>query len=355
MRVEEANGTSDCAPCTGRPADMSTEIYVLLYTLTAAAVLLTACGNLLVIVSVCLFRQLHTPTNLLILSLAVTDFLVGILVMPFHMTRLIELCWIFGSAICEVYKLSGLHLTFVSVYNIALIAVDRYLGLSHPFQYRCLVSLNVILAAVLSIWLVSFFYNSSVLYVTNSSIRMCPGQCYYGFVQTIFISDLLITFILPCGTITVLYTRIFVTARRHAVAIRALCTQRDVTIASDKTSTMKSERKAAKILGIVVAVFLACLIKAPRSEHKAAKALSVVVGVFMAALLPYYISSMLTDFIDEQAFTIMVNCFSILFCFNSTINPVIYALFHPWFQKSVKLILTRQIFNPDSSLKNVIS
>ncbi|XP_028857898.1 trace amine-associated receptor 13c-like [Denticeps clupeoides] len=303
---------------------MSTEIYVLLYTLTAAAVLLTACGNLLVIVSVCLFRQLHTPTNLLILSLAVTDFLVGILVMPFHMTRLIELCWIFGSAICEVYKLSGLHLTFVSVYNIALIAVDRYLGLSHPFQYRCLVSLNVILAAVLSIWLVSFFYNSSVLYVTNSSIRMCPGQCYYGFVQTIFISDLLITFILPCGTITVLYTRIFVTARRHAVAIRALCTQRDVTIASDKTSTMKSERKAAKILGIVVAVFLACL-------------------------MPYFLSTVMFDLMEAQSASNIFNSLDVLFSLNSTINPIIYALFYPWFKKSIKLILTFRIFRTDPS------
>ncbi|PWA19406.1 hypothetical protein CCH79_00017164 [Gambusia affinis] len=39
----------------------------------------------------------------------------------------------------------------------------------------------------------------------------------------------------------------------------------------------------------------------------------------------------------------------LLFYFNSTLNPLIYALFYPWFRKSVKLILTLQILKSDSS------
>jgi len=43
----------------------------------------TIVGNVLVVTAVAIVRRLRTPSNLLIVSLAISDLLVGVLVMPF--------------------------------------------------------------------------------------------------------------------------------------------------------------------------------------------------------------------------------------------------------------------------------
>ncbi|KAM4730654.1 trace amine-associated receptor 13c-like [Anableps anableps] len=43
-----------------------------------------------------------------------------------------------------------------------------------------------------------------------------------------------------------------------------------------------------------------------------------------------------------------------LFYFNSCLNPVIYALFYPWFRKAIKLIFTLQILQPGSCDANIL-
>ncbi|XP_046730107.1 trace amine-associated receptor 13c-like [Silurus meridionalis] len=297
---------------------------------SAAVVLLTVCGNLLVIISVLHFKQLHTPTNMLVLSLAVSDFFIGALVMPPMLIWTIESCWIFGKSYCVVFLMTTGFLMIVSTYNIALIAVDRYVALSTPFFYTNTISVRFMRVVVYLNWSLNFAYGLALTYFNGifKTPVTCPGECFLILTEIWTVIDLVRSFIFPLSVIIILYSLVFLIAKKHATAIRELNNHTRPQTQKITSHSMKSERKAAKVLGILVAVFLACL-------------------------LPYYIYSLLGNVIEVQGE--IIHKVLTMLCLNSSINPIIYALFYPWFRKYFKLILTLQIFQTDSSLINVFS
>ncbi|XP_076874321.1 trace amine-associated receptor 13c-like [Brachyhypopomus gauderio] len=322
MNLTEVNQTANCLQFSC-PERSGSAFYVFLCMCAAVTVLLTVCGNMLIIISVCHFKQLHTPTNMLILSLAVSDFMVGLFVMPFHLSRMIESCWISGPTACVFYIFISFFVTSISIYNVALIAVDRYFAISNPFLYIEKVSVSSMCGVILAMWILLLSYNSALLYSNgNTGPIICPQLCFVMIHEIWSLVDLVFVFVIPCSAIIIFYAMVFLIAKKHATAIREINVQSKGS--NNVVDSMKSERKAAKVLSILVIVFLACLI-------------------------PYFINTLITDPIQRKSFRNVVT----LVYLNSTINPVIYALFYPWFRRCLKIILTFQIFRSDSALMNV--
>ncbi|XP_038579366.1 trace amine-associated receptor 13c-like [Micropterus salmoides] len=301
-----------------RPQAEAMFIYIVLSSIS----LLTVALNLLVIISISHFRQLHTPTNLFILSLAVSDFLVGLLVMPFQIL-LTEPCWLLGDLVCALYYLLNFITLCASVFNMVLISVDRYVAICDPLHYPTKITAKRVQVCVFLCWGYSVFYSVMFLYDNlkqPGKYNSCYGECVINIIGP---ADLVLGFIIPISAITILYVRVFVVAVSQARAMRSHIIS--VTMKHSSTVTAKkSELKAARTLGIVVAVFLMCY-------------------------CPYYCVS-LSLVIGSSTEALMI----FVAFFNSCLNPVIYALFYPWFRKSVKLIVTLEILQPHSCEANIL-
>uniref|UniRef100_A0A8C4RHT6 G-protein coupled receptors family 1 profile domain-containing protein n=1 Tax=Erpetoichthys calabaricus TaxID=27687 RepID=A0A8C4RHT6_ERPCA len=278
------------------------EVSVILYIFSACSVLLTVFGNFLVIISFSHFRQLHTPSNLLVLSLAVADFFIGGFSMPFELIKLIENCWYFGDTFCFLHSFFSFLLTSVSVSNLVLIAFDRYIAVCDPFFYSAKITIPITGIFIASSW-----------------------DCGGLYTEVWGLVDLFATFILPCSLMVSLYVKVFIVARRHLKIINSASEQINKTNKNQGNISKKSERKAAKTLGIVISVFLLCWV-------------------------PYYLCIIINSYTQIQVPFAVYSIFTSVVYFNSGMNPIIYALFYPWFQKSLKLIITCRVCSPASSL-----
>ncbi|KAM7418984.1 hypothetical protein PAMA_016209 [Pampus argenteus] len=302
---------------------------VILYMLFSSMAVLTVALNLLVIISISHFRQLHSPTNLILLSLAISDLLVGLLVMPLVTVHFIQTCWLFGDLMCGLSYIMNFTFTSASVGNMVLISIDRYVAICYPLQYPNKVTRITVEVCVCLCWACSLFYNGLLL---KDNLRQshrhkyCYGECVVVITYVSGVVDLVLTFIGPCTVIIVLYMRVFVVAVSQARAMQSHITA--AVNGTVKVTAKKSEQKAARTLGIVILVFLLCF-------------------------CPYYYPSFVGKDISNNALSwdIMVTW---LLYFNSCLNPLIYAFFYPWFRKSIKFIVTLKILERGSSQTNIL-
>ncbi|XP_066533834.1 trace amine-associated receptor 13c-like [Hoplias malabaricus] len=310
----------------------SVTVKYLLYFLLVLAIIVTVLGNSVVILSIAHFKQLHTPTNILVMSLAHADLFLGAIVMPFSMIRSVDGCWYYGENFCLFHSSFDMMLTSVSIFHLIFIATDRYEAVCHPLQYPTKITIPIAWLMVALSWIAAAGYAYGVTYSKSNIAELedyvnsvsCVGSCNLLFNALWSAVDTLICFLLPCSVMVCLYAQIFLVSRKHSRKIES------VKQCSEISQTMKHENKAAKTLGIVVGAFIFCW-------------------------MPFFMNSLTDPYINFSTPPVLFEVFWWLGYLNSTINPIIYGLFYPWFRKSLYLIVTLKIFAPHSSDTNVFA
>lgn len=307
---------SNVNPCLKIASYLPTEtpaiVCVFFHVFLGSISSVTVCGNLLVIISILYFRQLHTPTNALILSLAVADLLVGALVFPLTMEFSISSCMYHEDIFCKLRSSSDITLSTCSILNLCCISIDRYYAVCQPMAYRTKISGNLIVVMILLSWGVP----AVVAIILVGFNRAKCGQNCFSTVVLGKIVIVLITFYLPLLVMICIYLKIFFVAQRQVHSIQSM--------KNSNASVSKMERKATRTLAIVMGVFLLCWLPS---------FLCTTVITFSNATMP----GPLLEILNWLALS------------NSTFNPFIYALFYRWFRTAFKMIISGKIILGDFS------
>ncbi|XP_076130198.1 dopamine receptor D1b [Alosa pseudoharengus] len=312
-------------------------------------ILTTLLGNTLVCAAVTKFRHLRTKvTNFFVISLAISDLLVAILVMPWKAATEIVGFWPFG-AFCNVWVAFDIMCSTASILNLCVISVDRYWAISSPFRYERKMTPKVAFVMISVAWtlsvLISFIpvqlnwhkaQTTSYSELNGTYVDIPPDNCDSSLNRTYAISSSLISFYIPVAIMIVTYTRIYRIAQVQIRRISAL--ERAAESAKNRHSGTGNSVAAESESSFKMSF---------KRETKVLKTLSVIMGVFVCCWLPFFILNCMVPFCepDNEGGSdfpcISSTTFDVFVWFgwaNSSLNPIIYA-FNADFRKAFSILL----------------
>ncbi|XP_004385969.1 D(1B) dopamine receptor [Trichechus manatus latirostris] len=309
-------------------------------------ILWTLLGNVLVCAAIVRSSHLRAKmTNVFIVSLALSDLCVALLVMPWKAVAEVAGYWPFG-AFCNVWVAFDITCSTASILNLCVISVDRYWAISRPFRYEHKMTQRVALVMVGLAWALSILIAfipvqlnwhrdkagtwggvdppSNLANVTAWDEAGEPEarteNCDSSLNRTYAISSSLISFYIPVAIMIATYTRIY---RIAQVQIRRISS---LERAAEHAQSCRSRVACPPDASLRVSI---------KKETKVLKTLSVIMGVFVCCWLPFFILNCMVPFcighpespragfpcVSETTFDVFV-WFGWA---NSSLNPIIYA------------------------------
>nr|XP_053627020.1 5-hydroxytryptamine receptor 1-like [Cherax quadricarinatus] len=173
----------------------------------------TVVGNLLVCVAVCLVRKLRRPYNYLLVSLAVSDLCVALLVMPMALLHELLGNWQFGRLACDVWVSFDVLSCTASILNLCMISVDRYLAITRPLEYGVKRTPRRMVAYIAFVWLGAAFISVPPILILGNehgdgSICEVCQNFWYQIYATFG------SFYIPLTVMVIVYYKIFCAAKR---------------------------------------------------------------------------------------------------------------------------------------------
>ncbi|RUS91084.1 hypothetical protein EGW08_001109 [Elysia chlorotica] len=206
LTTSTSNSTLSLDAYLNSTADsQSGDIYTWSILMMAPLVVFGVAGNTLVILAISLEKRLQNVTNYFLLSLAVTDLLVSLIVMPLSIINVFTGRWLFGLLLCDFFVTSDVLMCTSSILHLCTISLERYIGIRYPLWTKNK-SKRVVLLKIVLVWTIALAITSpiTVLGVIRENNVLVQGECVLSNEHFIIYGSIF-AFFIPLTIMVVMY------------------------------------------------------------------------------------------------------------------------------------------------------
>ncbi|KAM9346925.1 5-hydroxytryptamine receptor 2A [Symphorus nematophorus] len=339
------------------PTEMAVEKnWAALLILVVIAV--TVMGNILVILAVSLEKKLQNATNYFLMSLAVADMLLGILVMPVSMvTILYDYGWPLPSDLCPIWIYLDVLFSTASIMHLCAISLDRYIGIRNPIHHSRFNSHTKARIKIMAVWTISVGISMPipVLGLRDHSKVFKDGSCLLTDNNFVLVGSF-VAFFVPLTIMVVTYFLTINALQNEATLCLDQLVPRpkwsttftlsflpQTSLSSEKLFRRSISREAGGRgsgggLGgargsVTGSLFGRRTMQSISNEQKASKVLGVVFFLFVVMWCPFFITNVLVVVCDPAVCDAglmggLLNVFVWVGYLSSAVNPLVYTLFN---------------------------
>ncbi|XP_038553820.1 neuromedin-U receptor 2 [Micropterus salmoides] len=287
-------------------------------------------GNLLTCAVIAKHKKMRNPTNLYLVSLAVSDLLVLLFGMPLEIYDLWQnYPFPFGECGCYFKTFLFETVCFASILNVTALSVERYIAVLHPLKTRYL-STNQHAKRVISIvWVVSM-----ICAIPNTSLHgifYLPERMEESAICTVLKPLWIYNMVMQITTVCFYFVPMMVISVLYLVM--GLHLGRERRQPSGNFGKYWNTRRKISVNG---------------RRRQVNKMLSIVVAVFGVCWAPFHIERLLWSSISQWT-DLMHNIYQyvhilsgIFFYLSSAVNPIIYSLLSTRFRECFRELVCSQ-------------
>ncbi|KAL3876865.1 hypothetical protein ACJMK2_034648 [Sinanodonta woodiana] len=275
-------------------------------------------GNTIVIWIFGSDKSLQTPSNMLIINLAISDLTFSIVNgFPLFSISSFNKKWIFGQSACEFYGLIGGIFGLMSINTNAAIAIDRYYAIAKPLEVAKNMTRKRAFIMIVIVWILSFGAAFPPIFGWGRYIpEGFQTSCTYDYLTRTYnnisfiITLYTVGFALPLSVIVVFYSLIIKAINKHENEMKKT--------AKKLNAEMRSNHKNM------------------RTEIKIAKIAMTILVLYVISWSPYASVALVAQFGDAKFVTPFWAEIPVFFAKASAMqNPIVYALSHPKFRNAL--------------------